>query len=53
MNFEDLYAALSRKTIDAQENPVTLVYTSKLYEVQKYYSLTGYLYAVAPFIEWM
>ncbi|MDR1966046.1 MAG: DctP family TRAP transporter solute-binding subunit [Synergistaceae bacterium] len=49
MDFGDLYAALSRKTVDAQENPVTLVYTSKFYEVQKYYSLTGHIYAIAPF----
>ncbi|MDR1884721.1 MAG: DctP family TRAP transporter solute-binding subunit [Synergistaceae bacterium] len=49
MNFGELYTALSQKTVDAQENPVTLVYTSKFYEVQKYYSLTGHIYAVAPF----
>jgi tripartite ATP-independent transporter DctP family solute receptor len=49
MDFGDLYAALSRKTVDAQDNPVNLVYTSKFYEVQKYYSLTSHIYAVAPF----
>jgi tripartite ATP-independent transporter DctP family solute receptor len=49
MDFADLYAALSRKTVDAQENPVTLVYTSNFHEVQKYYSMTGHIYAVAPF----
>ncbi len=48
MNFGELYTALSQKTVDAQENPINLIYTSKFYEVQKYLSLTGHLYAVAP-----
>lgn len=48
MNFGELYTALSQKTVDAQENPINLIYTSKFYEVQKYLSMTGHLYAVAP-----
>lgn len=48
MNFGELYTALAQKTVDAQENPVSIFYTSKFYEVQKYYSLTGHLYAVVP-----
>lgn len=48
MNFGELYTALSQKTVDAEENPINLIYTSKFYEVQKYLSLTGHLYAVAP-----
>ena len=45
MSFGELYTALQQKTVDGQENPVVLVYTSKFYEVQKYYSLTGHLYS--------
>ena len=48
INFGELYTALSQKTVDAMECPINLIYTSKFYEVQKYYSLTGHLYAVAP-----
>lgn len=48
MNFGELYTALSQKTVDAMEMPINLTFTSKFYEVQKYYSLTGHLYAVAP-----
>lgn len=48
MNFGELYTAMSQKTVDAMEMPISLTYTSKFYEVQKYYSLTGHLYAVAP-----
>lgn len=45
INFGELYTALQQGTIDAQENPIPLVYTSKFYEVQKYYTLTGHFYA--------
>ncbi len=45
ISFGELYTALQQKTVDAQENPIPLVYTSKFYEVQDYYSLTGHVYA--------
>jgi tripartite ATP-independent transporter DctP family solute receptor len=45
ISFGELYTALQQRTVDAQENPIPLVYTSKFYEVQKYYSLTGHVYA--------
>ena len=48
MNFGELYTALAQKTVDAMECPLNLIYTPKFYEVQKYLSLTGHLYAVAP-----
>lgn len=50
MSFSELYTALAQKTVDAQENPITLTYSSKFYEVQEYYSLTGHVYAVAPLV---
>lgn len=43
--FGELYTALQQGTVDAQENPIPLVFTSKFYEVQKYYSLDGHVYA--------
>ena len=48
MNFGELYTALSQKTVDAMECPINLIYTPKFYEVQKFMSLTGHIYAVAP-----
>ena len=48
MNFGELYTALSQKTVGVMECPINLIYTPKFYEVQKYMSLTGHLYAVAP-----
>ena len=50
MSFSELYTALAQKTVDGQDNPVVLTFSSKFYEVQKYYSLTGHIFAVAPLV---
>jgi len=47
MAFGELYGALQQKTIDGQENPVAVIYTSKLNEVQQYLSLTQHVYSPA------
>jgi tripartite ATP-independent transporter DctP family solute receptor len=44
MAFGELYTALSQGTVDGQENPPSIVYASKLYEVQKYLSITQHVY---------
>lgn len=38
MGFGELYTGLQQKTIDGQENGVLMTYTSKLYEVQPYFT---------------
>jgi tripartite ATP-independent transporter DctP family solute receptor len=43
--FSELYTALQQGTVDAQENPLSVITTGKLYEVQKYLSLTGHIYS--------
>jgi tripartite ATP-independent transporter DctP family solute receptor len=45
MPFGDLYTGLSQGTVDGQENPTTIIYASKLYEVQKYLSLTNHVFS--------
>jgi tripartite ATP-independent transporter DctP family solute receptor len=50
MSFSELFTALQQRTVDAQENPITIIYPSRLYEVQKYVSMTGHVYAVAPML---
>jgi tripartite ATP-independent transporter DctP family solute receptor len=42
--FTELYSALQQGVFDGQENPATNIRESKLYEVQKYLSLTSHVY---------
>lgn len=44
MAFGELYGALESRALDAQENPYSIVLTSKFYEVQKYMSVTNHVY---------
>jgi tripartite ATP-independent transporter DctP family solute receptor len=48
--FGELYSALQQKVFDAQENPVSIIYTSSFFEVQKYLSLTGHSWGPASLI---
>lgn len=45
MGWGEVYTALQQGTIDAQENPPWVIWAFKIFEVQKYYSLTGHSYA--------
>jgi len=40
-----IYTELQQGTIDAQENPLWVIWTYKLYEVQKYLTLTHHVYS--------
>ena len=42
--FPELYAALEQKAVDGQENPVATILGAKLFEVQKYMTLTNHQY---------
>src|SRR5574338_1013016 len=42
INFNELYSALQTKVVEGQENPLPIIATAKLYEVQKSISLTGH-----------
>jgi tripartite ATP-independent transporter DctP family solute receptor len=44
MPITELYGALEQKAVDGQENPPTVINTSKFNEVQKYLSLTRHMY---------
>lgn len=50
MAFGELFTALQQKTVDAQENPLPIIGTSKFYEVQEHLALTGHFYAPAPLL---
>lgn len=42
--FSELYSALQQNLVDGQDNPILNVYNSKLYENQKYMTLTNHNY---------
>jgi len=42
--FPELYMALAQGVVDAQENPIAVIYHNKFYEVQKYLALTRHVY---------
>ena len=48
--FTELYGALEQKKVDAQETPLSLMYSSKFYEVQDYLTLTGHTYSPWPVV---
>lgn len=50
MAWAEVYSALQQRVIDAQENPIAVIFSSKIYEVQKYLSLTGHVYSPALMI---
>lgn len=47
MAFPELFTALQQGVVDGQENPVTVITSSKFWEVQDYLSLTGHVYSPA------
>jgi tripartite ATP-independent transporter DctP family solute receptor len=43
INFGEVYLALQQGIVDAEENPLTMIYSMKFYEVQKYICLTQHM----------
>ena len=50
MAWGEVFTSLQQGLLDGQENPIPIVSTFKLYEVQKYLSLTGHVYSPAPIL---
>ena len=50
MAFGELFTALQQRTVDGQENPLPIIYTSRFQEVQEHLALTGHFYAPAPLL---
>lgn len=44
INFNEVYSALQTKVVEGQENPLSIIQIGKLYEVQKYCSLTNHMW---------
>jgi tripartite ATP-independent transporter DctP family solute receptor len=44
INFAEVYSALQTKVVEGEENPLAVIATAKLYDVQKYCSLTNHMW---------
>jgi len=44
INFAEVYSALQTKIVEGQENPLAVIESAKLYEVQKYLSMTNHMW---------
>src|SRR5262249_11752378 len=44
INFSETYSALQTKVVEGQENPLAIISSAKLYEVQKYLSQTNHMW---------
>jgi tripartite ATP-independent transporter DctP family solute receptor len=44
ITFNETYTALQTKVVDGQENPLAIIETAKLYEVQKFCSMTNHMW---------
>jgi TRAP-type transport system periplasmic protein len=47
MAFGEVYTSLQQGVLDGQENPINVILTAKLYEVQDYLALDGHIWAAA------
>ncbi|WP_052131528.1 DctP family TRAP transporter solute-binding subunit [Planococcus sp. CAU13] len=47
MAWGEVFTSLQQGVIDAQENPIAIIHSSKLEEVQQYASLSGHVYSPA------
>lgn len=50
IKFSEVYVALQQGVVDGQENPFMNIYSSKLFEVQKYISFTAHKYEMTLFV---
>lgn len=44
INFNELYSALQTRVVEGEENPLAIIATTKLYEVQKSVAMTGHVW---------
>lgn len=44
LQFSEVYSSLQTRIVDAQENPLPIIQVAKLYEVQKYCSLSNHIW---------
>ncbi len=52
MAFPEVFGALQQGVIDAQENPIEVIYNDSIFEVAPYITLTEHIYSAVSFIMW-
>jgi tripartite ATP-independent transporter DctP family solute receptor len=50
INFNEVYTSLQTHVVDAEENPYAVIDTARLYEVQKYLSVTNHMWSAYHFL---
>ena len=45
MSFTEVFTALQQGTVDGQENPLSIIWSNKFEQVQKYMTLTGHVFS--------
>lgn len=50
INFSEVYTALQTNVVDGEENPYAIIDTARLYEVQKYLSVTNHMWSAYHFL---
>ena len=50
LNFSEVYTALQTHVFDGQENPYAIIDVGRLYEVQKYLSVTNHMWSAFHFL---
>ncbi|RVU54717.1 TRAP transporter substrate-binding protein [Anaerosphaera multitolerans] len=50
MSFNELYTGLQQGTVDAQENPPSLIFANKFFEVQEYLSVDEHVHNFLAFV---
>lgn len=50
MPFPELFTALQQQTVDGQDNGASITYNSRLFEAQKYMTLTNHVYAMGTIV---
>jgi tripartite ATP-independent transporter DctP family solute receptor len=48
INFNELYVALQQGVVDGQENPLTNIHSAKIFEVNRFISLSGHKWECTP-----
>ncbi len=48
--FGELYSALQQGVFDAEENPLSIIYSSSFFDVQKYVSMSGHVWGAASLV---